>query len=77
MLIPSKQKYRKVHRNRNSLKGKAYRGSSISFGDFRLKTIDKRQGLFVTKGFQVFVQYLIHVCLLSCEKFQLKQMTQV
>ena len=41
MLIPSKQKYRKVHRNRNSLKGKAYRGSSISFGDFGLKTMDR------------------------------------
>jgi len=43
MLIPKKQKYRKVHRNRNGLKGKAYRGSQISFGDFGLKALAKAE----------------------------------
>jgi len=38
MLSPKKQKYRKVHRNRNGLKGKAHRGSLVNFGEFGLKT---------------------------------------
>jgi len=41
MLIPKKQKYRKLHRNRNGLKGKAYRGSKVSFGEFGLKCEEK------------------------------------
>ncbi|MDF2379271.1 MAG: 50S ribosomal protein L16 [Candidatus Gracilibacteria bacterium] len=41
MLIPKKQKYRKLHRNRNGMKGKAYRGSAVSFGEFGLKTMVK------------------------------------
>ena len=38
MLMPKRVKYRKTQRGR--MCGKAYRGSSISFGDFALKTID-------------------------------------
>lgn len=41
MLVPKKQKYRKAHRNRNGMKGKAYRGSNVSFGEFGLKTLEK------------------------------------
>ena len=38
MLMPSKVKHRKQQRGRR--RGKAYRGSTISFGDFGLKTMD-------------------------------------
>ena len=38
MLMPSKVKFRKQQRGRRS--GKAYRGSTISFGDFALKSLD-------------------------------------
>jgi len=41
MLTPKKQKYRRVHRNRNGMKGKAYRGGQVSFGDFGLKAQTK------------------------------------
>jgi large subunit ribosomal protein L16 len=41
MLAPKKQKRRRVARNRNGLKGKAVRGSSVAFGDFGLKTEQK------------------------------------
>ena len=37
MLMPSKVKYRKQQRGRR--KGKAWRGSSLSFGDFGLKAM--------------------------------------
>ncbi len=43
MLTPKKQKYRKVHRNRNGLKGKAYRGGQVSFGDYGLKAQKKAE----------------------------------
>lgn len=43
MLIPKKQKYRRLHRNRNGLKGKAYRGGQVSFGDFGLKALGKAE----------------------------------
>lgn len=43
MLSPKKQKYRKVHRNRNGIKGKAYRGSQVAFGDFGLKAQAKAE----------------------------------
>ncbi len=39
MLMPKKVKYRKQQRGR--MKGKAWRGSSISFGDFGLKAMDR------------------------------------
>ena len=38
MLLPNRVKYRKTQRGRN--RGKANRGSSISFGSFGLKAID-------------------------------------
>jgi len=38
MLMPSKVKHRKQQRGRR--RGKAYRGSTISFGDFALKTME-------------------------------------
>ncbi|MDP2691842.1 MAG: 50S ribosomal protein L16 [Candidatus Gracilibacteria bacterium] len=41
MLTPKKQKYRKAMRNRNGIKGKAYRGGQVAFGDFGLKALVK------------------------------------
>jgi large subunit ribosomal protein L16 len=38
MLMPKKVKFRKVQRGR--MKGKAWRGSSISFGEYGLKAMD-------------------------------------
>jgi large subunit ribosomal protein L16 len=38
MLQPKKTKFRKMQRGR--MKGKAWRGSSLSFGDFGLKTLE-------------------------------------
>jgi large subunit ribosomal protein L16 len=38
MLMPKKVKYRKQQRGR--MKGKAWRGSSLEFGDFGLKTLE-------------------------------------
>jgi len=38
MLMPKRTKYRKVMRGR--MKGKAYRGSTISFGDIALQSIE-------------------------------------
>lgn len=38
MLQPNRQKYRKQHKGRNS--GLAYKGSSISFGSFALKSLE-------------------------------------
>lgn len=39
MLAPKKQKYRKAFRGRSALKGKAYRGSFISFGTYGIKAM--------------------------------------
>ena len=38
MLMPKKTKYRKMHRGRRT--GKAIIGSSVSFGEFALKTVE-------------------------------------
>ena len=38
MLLPERVKYRKQHRGR--MRGKAYRGSMISFGDFGIKALE-------------------------------------
>lgn len=38
MLQPKRQKYRKQHKGRN--RGLAYKGSSISFGSFALKSLE-------------------------------------
>lgn len=37
MLQPKKQKYRKVHRTRGMLRGKAHVGNAVSFGMYGLK----------------------------------------
>ncbi len=37
MLQPKKQKYRKLHRGRGALKGKAQTGTDVSFGSIGLK----------------------------------------
>jgi len=38
MLMPKKVKYRKLHRGRRA--GKAWTGSTLSFGDYGLKSLD-------------------------------------
>jgi large subunit ribosomal protein L16 len=38
MLSPKKVKYRKMHKGR--MKGKAYRGAELAFGDFGLKALE-------------------------------------
>ncbi len=38
MLLPKRVKYRRVHRGR--LKGKAYRGNKVSYGDFGLQALE-------------------------------------
>jgi large subunit ribosomal protein L16 len=38
MLLPERVKYRKQHRGR--MRGKAYRGSLVSFGDFGIKALE-------------------------------------
>ncbi|MGH9863023.1 MAG: ribosomal protein L16, partial [Candidatus Acidiferrales bacterium] len=38
MLMPKKVKYRKQQRGR--MKGKAYRGSSLAFGEYGIKSLD-------------------------------------
>lgn len=39
MLMPKKVKHRKIHRGR--LKGQAQRGSTISFGEFAIKALER------------------------------------
>lgn len=38
MLMPKRTKYRKQHRGR--MKGKAYKGSSVAFGDYGLQALE-------------------------------------
>jgi len=38
MLMPKRTKYRKQHRGR--MKGKAYRGSTVAFGDYGLQALE-------------------------------------
>ena len=38
MLLPKRTKYRKVHRGR--MKGRAFRGNAVSYGDFGLQTLE-------------------------------------
>lgn len=40
MLEPKKLKYRKHHRNRSALKGKATRGAQLAFGTIGLKVVE-------------------------------------
>ncbi len=39
MLVPRKQKHRKVFRGRSATKGLAYRGSRVTFGTYGLKAV--------------------------------------
>ena len=39
MLMPKKVKYRKQHRGR--MTGKAWRGSTVSFGDYGMKALEQ------------------------------------
>ncbi len=41
MLLPKRVKYRRVHRGR--LKGKAYRGNKVTYGDFGLQALEPSQ----------------------------------
>ena len=38
MLLPKRVKYRRVHRGR--LKGKAYRGNKVTYGDYGLQALE-------------------------------------
>lgn len=40
MLEPKKLKYRKPHRNRGALRGKATRGATLAFGNIGLKVVE-------------------------------------
>jgi len=40
MLMPKKQKYRKSHKGRRRTKSQATRGTTVSFGEFGLKTLE-------------------------------------
>ncbi len=40
MLLPKRVKYRRVHRGR--LTGKAYRGNTVTYGDFGLQAWSRR-----------------------------------
>jgi len=42
MLMPKKQKHRKSHKGRRRTKSQATRGTTVSFGDFGLKTLEHR-----------------------------------
>ena len=50
MLMPKKVKYRKQQRGR--MRGKAWRGSDVSFGDFGLKALEP---CWLTDRFQTVV----------------------
>ncbi len=43
MLEPKKLKYRKHHRNRGCLKGKAQNCNSLAFGQFGLKALERKE----------------------------------
>lgn len=40
MLMPKKEKYRKVQKGRRRMKGQATKGTVLSFGDFGLKSLE-------------------------------------
>lgn len=56
MLMPKKVKYRKHQRGTN--KGIAVRGSSISFGDFALKSVDR--GLLTSRQIEAARKAISH-----------------
>ena len=60
MLAPKKQKYRKVFRGRSDLKGKSYRGSLISFGEFGLKAVNA--GEVTSRQIEAARRAITHYC---------------
>lgn len=56
MLLPKKVKYRKQQRGNN--RGKAVRGSVISFGDFALKAMDR--GLLTSRQIEAARKAIAH-----------------
>lgn len=60
MLAPKKQKYRKSFRGRSALKGKAYRGSKMSFGEFGLKALDA--GEITARQIEAARRSITHYC---------------
>src|SRR5579885_3412725 len=57
MLMPKKVKYRKQQRGR--MRGKAWRGSSLAFGDYGLKTLDAACiaiARFVKRGGKIWIR---------------------
>lgn len=60
MLAPKKQKYRKEFRGRSALKGKAYRGSTMSFGEFGLKSLDA--GEITARQIEAARRAITHYC---------------
>jgi len=57
MLQPRKTKYRKTHRNRGNLKGKAQRGSKIAFGSYALKA--QSRGLVTSRQIEAARQAMV------------------
>ena len=57
MLMPKKVKYRKVQRGR--MKGKAWRGSTIAFGQYALKAMDCGwiTSRFIKRGGKVWIRF--------------------
>ncbi len=60
MLAPKRQKYRKEFRGRSALKGKAYRGSTLSFGEFGLKSLDASE--ITSRQIEAARRAITHYC---------------
>lgn len=73
MLEPKKLKYRKPHRNRGALRGKATRGATLAFGSIGLKVVEsgeitarqieaarKAMAHSVQRGGKIFIRVFPH-----------------
>ena len=60
MLAPKKMKYRKLHRGRSQLKGKAMRGNSMSFGEYGLKALTA--GEVTSRQIEAARRAITHYC---------------
>ena len=60
MLAPKKQKFRKEFRGRSALKGKAVRGSKVSFGEFGLKALEA--GEITSRQIESARRAITHYC---------------
>lgn len=60
MLVPKKLKFRKLHRGRSQLKGKAMRGSSMSFGEYGLKAMTA--GEITSRQIEAARRAITHYC---------------